>query len=158
MRAAANCHSTPFGSTPRIRRVTSACETPFCAITLMLSNLPDQKPPDLCIWGDPVTQDVIWRDHDPTELARNLGGLFLYQATGNGIPGPYDDPAKPNPSSSLNEFGINLMNQAFDQAKPWDLVKDPGRRDELHRACSDALHAFFALTVYLAPMQSEMGW
>src|SRR4051812_36850613 len=44
------------------------------------------------------------------------------------------------------------VNQAFDQAKPWDLVKDPARRDELHRACSDALHAFFALTVYLAPM------
>jgi methionyl-tRNA synthetase len=44
------------------------------------------------------------------------------------------------------------VNQRFDQAKPWDLVKDPARREELHRACSDAVHAFFALTVYLAPM------
>jgi methionyl-tRNA synthetase len=44
------------------------------------------------------------------------------------------------------------VNQRFDQAKPWDLVKDPRKREELHRACSDAIHAFFALTVYLAPM------
>ncbi len=44
------------------------------------------------------------------------------------------------------------VNQRFDQAKPWELVKDPSRTDELHRACSDAIHAFFTLTVYLAPM------
>ena len=44
------------------------------------------------------------------------------------------------------------VNQRFDQAKPWELAKDPARRDELHRACSDAIHAFFALTVYLAPI------
>jgi len=31
-------------------------------------------------------------------------------------------------------------------------VKDPSKKEELQRACSDALHAFFALTVYLAPM------
>ena len=44
------------------------------------------------------------------------------------------------------------VNQRFDQAKPWELAKDPARRDELHRVCSDALYAFFTLTVYLAPM------
>jgi methionyl-tRNA synthetase len=44
------------------------------------------------------------------------------------------------------------VNQRFDQAKPWELAKDPLRREELHRACSDALQAFFALTVYLAPL------
>src|SRR5687767_15111363 len=44
------------------------------------------------------------------------------------------------------------VNQRFDQAKPWDLAKDPGKREALHQACSDAIHAFFALTVYLAPM------
>src|SRR5688572_4726386 len=44
------------------------------------------------------------------------------------------------------------VNQRFDQAKPWDLVKDASRREELHRACSDAIHAFFTLTVYLAPI------
>jgi methionyl-tRNA synthetase len=44
------------------------------------------------------------------------------------------------------------VNQRFDQAKPWELVKDPQAREDLHRACSDAIHAFFTLTVYLAPM------
>ena len=44
------------------------------------------------------------------------------------------------------------VNQAFDQAKPWDLVKDPAQREALHRVCSDAIHSFFALSVYLAPM------
>src|SRR3954466_7206756 len=44
------------------------------------------------------------------------------------------------------------VNQRFDQAKPWELAKDAARRDDLHRACSDAIHAFFTLSVYLAPM------
>jgi methionyl-tRNA synthetase len=44
------------------------------------------------------------------------------------------------------------VNQRFDQAKPWELAKDPAKRDELQRACSDAIHAFFVLTVYLAPL------
>jgi len=44
------------------------------------------------------------------------------------------------------------VNQRFDQAKPWELAKDPARREELHRVCSDAIHAFFTLSVYLAPM------
>jgi methionyl-tRNA synthetase len=44
------------------------------------------------------------------------------------------------------------INQRFDKAKPWELAKEPLRKEELHRVCSDALHAFFVLTVYLAPM------
>ncbi len=46
----------------------------------------------------------------------------------------------------------DLVNQRYDQAKPWELAKDPGRRAELHRVCSDAIDAFFVLTVYLAPI------
>jgi methionyl-tRNA synthetase len=44
------------------------------------------------------------------------------------------------------------VNQRFDQAKPWELAKDASQRDELHKVCSDAIHAFFVLTVYLAPI------
>ncbi|MEX2197348.1 MAG: methionine--tRNA ligase subunit beta, partial [Burkholderiales bacterium] len=44
------------------------------------------------------------------------------------------------------------VNQQFDQAKPWELAKDASNRERLHRACSDAIHAFFTLTVYLAPL------
>src|SRR6478752_712866 len=46
----------------------------------------------------------------------------------------------------------DLVNQRYDQQKPWDLVKDPARKDELHRVCSEALDAFFVLTVYLTPI------
>jgi len=46
----------------------------------------------------------------------------------------------------------DVANQRFDQAKPWELVKDPAKRDALHQACSDAIYAFYVLTVYLAPM------
>ena len=44
------------------------------------------------------------------------------------------------------------VNRHFDLAKPWELAKDASRKAELHRVCSDAIHAFFTLTVYLAPM------
>ena len=46
----------------------------------------------------------------------------------------------------------DVVNQRYDQQKPWELAKDPARRDELHRVCSEALEAFFVLTVYLAPI------
>ncbi len=44
------------------------------------------------------------------------------------------------------------INQEFDKAKPWVLVKDPARRDELQDLCSRVLHGFQLLTVMLAPV------
>ena len=46
----------------------------------------------------------------------------------------------------------DIVNQRYDQAKPWELAKDPAKRTELHRVCSDAIDAFFVLTIYLAPI------
>jgi len=46
----------------------------------------------------------------------------------------------------------DIANQRYDQQKPWDLAKDPAKRDELHKVCTEALDAFFVLTVYLAPI------
>ena len=46
----------------------------------------------------------------------------------------------------------DVVNQRYDQQKPWELAKDAAKREELHRVCSDAIHAFFSLTVYLAPI------
>jgi methionyl-tRNA synthetase len=46
----------------------------------------------------------------------------------------------------------DVVNQRYDQAKPWELAKDPARKDELHQVCTDAIDAFFVLTVYLAPI------
>jgi len=49
------------------------------------------------------------------------------------------------------------INERFDQAKPWELAKDPARRDELQDVCSDALNAFRALTYYLTPVLPEVA-
>ena len=47
----------------------------------------------------------------------------------------------------------DIANQRFDQQKPWELAKGSGEQlEELHRACTEALDAFFVLTVYLAPI------
>jgi pimeloyl-ACP methyl ester carboxylesterase len=51
-------------------------------------------------YGDPVTNEVYFRGHNPTDLAGNLKGLVLDVRTGNGQPGggdpnPTDAPADP---------------------------------------------------------------
>jgi methionyl-tRNA synthetase len=44
------------------------------------------------------------------------------------------------------------INETFDQAKPWTLVKDASRRAELQNICSRALFGFKYLSVMLAPV------
>jgi methionyl-tRNA synthetase len=46
----------------------------------------------------------------------------------------------------------DIANQRYDRGKPWELAKEPAKREELHRVCSEAIDAFFVLTVYLAPI------
>lgn len=49
----------------------------------------------LGLWGDPVEQRRIWNAHDPLHLARQLRHTPVFLASGNGQPGPFDDPARP---------------------------------------------------------------
>jgi len=99
----------------------------------VVSNLPDGRVPDMCVWGDPATQDVVWRDHDPTELAGNLRGVWLYLASGTGVPGAQD---APNPAASLTEQGIWQMNQVFAEALT---VHGVGHYDNFY---SQGIHAW----------------
>jgi methionyl-tRNA synthetase len=46
----------------------------------------------------------------------------------------------------------DVANERFDQARPWELAKDPARRDELQAVCSDVVRAFRVLTIALAPV------
>ncbi|MEX2240387.1 MAG: methionine--tRNA ligase [Burkholderiales bacterium] len=46
----------------------------------------------------------------------------------------------------------DLVNQRFDQHKPWELAQHGDQREQLQHVCSDAISAFHALTVYLAPL------
>jgi methionyl-tRNA synthetase len=61
----------------------------------------------------------------------------------------------------VREFGQALrdimriadrVNEEFDRRQPWNLAKDPTKRDELHAVCSRALFAFQLLSVMLAPV------
>ncbi len=47
------------------------------------------------------------------------------------------------------------INEAFDQARPWALAKDPTRGAELQEVCSRTLAGFKLLTVLLAPILPE---
>jgi S-formylglutathione hydrolase FrmB len=46
---------------------------------------------DPCIFGDRVLQADNWAAHNPTDLAARLRGVSLFVASGNGLPGRYDD-------------------------------------------------------------------
>ena len=37
-------------------------------------------------WGDPATQELHWREHNPPDLAMNLRNTFVYLSSGNGLP------------------------------------------------------------------------
>jgi len=44
------------------------------------------------------------------------------------------------------------INAYVDQQKPWVLAKDVTRKAELHTVCSKALHGFWQLSIFLAPI------
>jgi diacylglycerol O-acyltransferase / trehalose O-mycolyltransferase len=44
------------------------------------------------LWGDPVAQESIWREHNPYDLAPRLRSIPVFVSAGNGQPGPFDRP------------------------------------------------------------------
>jgi len=46
----------------------------------------------------------------------------------------------------------DAMNAMIDREKPWEIAKDPAQAARLHAVCSDCIHAFRHLTLYLAPI------
>jgi len=44
------------------------------------------------------------------------------------------------------------INVDVNDAKPWDIAKDESRRQELHAICSRAMHGFYMLSIWLAPI------
>ncbi|MFG2089792.1 MULTISPECIES: alpha/beta hydrolase [unclassified Spirillospora] len=42
------------------------------------------------VWGDPEEQRVVWRQHNPYDLADRLAGVRVHVSAGDGGPGPYD--------------------------------------------------------------------
>ncbi|TMR01177.1 esterase family protein [Actinomadura soli] len=42
------------------------------------------------VWGDPEEQRVVWRQHNPYDLADRLTGVRLHVSSGDGASGPFD--------------------------------------------------------------------
>ena len=85
------------------------------------------------------------------EAAREAGTLFEAAATTAEVAEAFE----------AREFGRALraamayadrVNQHFDAHKPWELAKDPARRDDLHRVTTTCMAAFHTLTVMLKPV------
>ena len=64
--------------------------------------------PDDRVWGPYETSEIVWRGHNPTDLATNLRPLALWVRTGNGVPAPGDQP-----QSAPVEAGVYTMNLTF---------------------------------------------
>ncbi|MEO8159793.1 MAG: methionine--tRNA ligase [Arenimonas sp.] len=51
----------------------------------------------------------------------------------------------------------DLLNQRWDEAKPWLLAKDEGQRQQLQAVCSECLLGFYAVACALLPILPELG-
>ena len=68
------------------------------------------------MWGNQVTSEATWREHNPTDRVADLRGVELFIATGTGTPGgpAGDDPS--NPGGYFIEQVIFQMNLSFGRA------------------------------------------
>ncbi|WP_344457435.1 alpha/beta hydrolase [Actinomadura kijaniata] len=63
------------------------------------------------VWGDPDRQRIVWRHHNPFDLADRLAGVRLYVSCGDGEPGPYDP--RPGTSHDAVEALCSTVSRAF---------------------------------------------
>jgi S-formylglutathione hydrolase FrmB len=61
------------------------------------------------VFGPWPTEQVLWRAHNPTDLAENLRGLSLTIRTGNGMPGGPDGPS----TFDVVEYAVHRMSVSF---------------------------------------------
>jgi S-formylglutathione hydrolase FrmB len=61
------------------------------------------------VFGSRATEQVLWRAHNPWDLAQNLRGLSLTIRTGNGMPGGPYGPTTPD----IVEFAVHQMSVSF---------------------------------------------
>jgi S-formylglutathione hydrolase FrmB len=72
--------------------------------------------PQQGVWGDQTADEKRWREHNPKDRARELKGVTLVVACGNGTPGgpAGDDPSRPY--SYPAESYLWQMNESFVRA------------------------------------------
>lgn len=66
------------------------------------------------IWGNPVTARGNWRAHDATVNVAKLKGIGVYVSSGNGQPGPFDNPdTPPHHAGRIGEQLSGTMTENF---------------------------------------------
>lgn len=93
-----------------------ATEDAFYGATLADSNCQGGQPGDESIFGDPVTEDIWWHNANPADLASNLRGMFVYSASGNGVPCNGQDVASLIYPITAGEPAAYQEAQSFDSA------------------------------------------
>ena len=105
--------------------------------------------PDERVWGPYTDDEVIWRDHNPPDLASNLRWTTLSLSTGTGVPQPGD-----NPPDAPTEAAIHVLNLAFHNALTSAAIPHQWRettfgthswpywQDDLHQVLPLVLDAF----------------
>jgi diacylglycerol O-acyltransferase / trehalose O-mycolyltransferase len=83
---------------------------PLADTRSMLGLFSAYAPDPRAIWGDPDAQRSTWAAHDPAELAARLRGTRLFVSSGNGRPGPLDDPGTDHDTT---EATVNRESRAF---------------------------------------------
>ena len=51
----------------------------------------------------------------------------------------------------------DAVNRYIDEQKPWQMIKDDARRDDVQAVCTQGLNAFRSLMIYLAPVLPELA-
>jgi S-formylglutathione hydrolase FrmB len=68
------------------------------------------------MFGDPVSNDINWQGHNPASLVTNLAHTTLDLWTGNGIPGPLDQPGPGTVPGTAIESVVHQSGIFFTQA------------------------------------------
>ena len=101
-------------------------------------------------------------------LTKHFDGL-LDPAAGtpaDGVPDAKTLAAQVGEAYAGREFGRALrlvmayadaVNGYFDASKPWELAKDPARREQLHRVVSECVLAFWRMTILLKPVLPRLA-
>jgi S-formylglutathione hydrolase FrmB len=68
------------------------------------------------MFGDPVTDDINWRGHNPASLVTNLSHTDLDLWSGNGLPGPFDTASPATVSAGALEAVVHTSALSFTAA------------------------------------------
>ena len=103
------CSMATFSGAPEIARDPEVFAGAIGVIEAI--EVGDDRVPPFSELGNPVTDNVNWKGHDPATLMENLRGMSIDMWTGMGVNGPYD--SGPDPAGSGIEALVYESSQHF---------------------------------------------